>query len=276
MKISLKFLVFIVMRNFIFLFAVIASLSSCSPYYYQICKVSSDLPTSENGAYYYSTSSCDITYNFWSEYGDIYFTITNKTNKVIYIDLTKSFFSKNGIAYDYFLNRTIGSSTSLSESSVNSITSQKSSSVSYKEKPIIAIPPHSTKIFCEYIIMKSPYKDCDLTEIPQKGKNVIMSFSEKNTPIEFTNYICYRIEDEEKEQFVENRFYLSQVINQHYNDTFHKVDTGCENNLYKIKNVVFIHTSPKEFYIEYKPLLNKSTSPSDKKSQYTKSVQTRK
>ena len=288
------------MRNFILLFAVIVCLTSCNPhYYYQICKVSSNLPTSENGAYYYSTPYCDITYNIWSEYGDIYFAITNKTDKVIYINLTKSFFSKNGIAYDYFLNRTIGSSTtrsktkefgvsgtalgywdiygksipgSISMLSVNSVTTQESSSISYEEKPIIAIPPHSTKIFCEYSIMKSHYKDCNLIEAPQKDENVIMTFSEEDTPIEFSNYICYRIEDNEKEQFVENRFYLSQVTNQHYNATFHKVDAGCDNDLYKTKDIVFIHTSPKEFYIEYKPEYSKKSNTIPTSSKYSKSV----
>ena len=287
------------MRNFILLFAVIACLSSCNPHYYQICKISSNLPTDENGAYYYSTPSFDITYNFWSEYGDILFAISNKTDSVIYINLTKSFLTKNGIAFDYFLNRTTGSSTSssvsksygiygtalgywdiygnkvpgsISVSLSNSITSQKSSSISYIEKPIIAIPPHSTKIFCEYSIMKSKYKDCDLKEAPNKEDNAIMSFSEENTPIEFTNYIC--IANEEKEQFVENRFYLSQVTNQHYNATFHKVDAGCENDLYKTKDIVFIQTSPKEFYIEYKPqFYSKSSYATPTSSKYTKSVQ---
>lgn len=259
-----------------------ALLSSCSTrtLFYQICKVSSDLPTSAKGAYEYENSSCDIAYNFWSEGGTISFIITNKTDDIIYIDLSKSFLIKNGIAYDYFLNRTTSSTAavatsesaalagtvlgdwnyygnkvpgSLTSTTTSVVGSQAASSIAYVEKPGIAIPPHAAKVLSEYSIMKDHFEDCDLYESPSKKEHVSKSFNLATSPVAITNYLCYRVGDNGKEQFIENSFYVSEVTNQHHDATFHKVDIGCPSDLYKHKDYVFTRTSPKEFYIKYTP-----------------------
>ena len=81
------------MKKSLLIISMITILSSCSSDFYQICKVASDLSSTTSGAYKYG-------------------------NSILYVDLTKSFLIKNGIAYDYFLNRTVSvtSSSTLSES----------------------------------------------------------------------------------------------------------------------------------------------------------------
>lgn len=270
------------MKNYLLLIPLVALLSSCSTLtsYYQICKVSSDLPTSANGAYEYKNSACDISYDFWTDGGSVSFIVTNNTNEILYVDLSKSFLIKNGIAYDYFLNRTTSSTASIASSqssgaagtalgywnyfgkkipgsitasSASSVGSQKSSSVAFEEKPVVAIPPHAAKVFSEYTIMSNHFKDCDLYESPSKKEQASMSFNLSNTPVTFTNYICYRVGDSNTDNFIENSFYVSQVSNQHHDATFHKVDVGCPSDEYKTKESVFIRTSPKEFFIKYTP-----------------------
>ena len=102
------------MKKNLLILSLIAVLSSCSSYnnFYQICKVSSPLETSTDGAYEYSNSDCKITYDFWADGGAILFEVKNNTNDILYLDLTKSFIIKNGFAYDYFLNRTTTTSSS--------------------------------------------------------------------------------------------------------------------------------------------------------------------
>lgn len=220
--------------------------NSCSPLYYQLCKVSSELETSESGAYFHSTNSCTAEYNFWNEGGYINFTISNKSDSIIYIDLSKSFLIKNDIVFDYFLNRIIRSSDIVSQI----------------EKPIIAIPPHYSKVFSEYPIMNVSYKDCDLTKYPHKDSIAKMTFSISTTPVKFKNIICYRVGEYGKDNFIENSFYVNEIVNQHESITTQRVhivldeceseiDTSTKYYPYGYYTYEFIHTSPKEFYIKY-------------------------
>ena len=270
------------MKKNLFILSLIAVLSSCSSYnnFYQICKVSSPLETSSDGAYEYSNSDCKITYDFWADGGAILFEVKNNTNDILYLDLTKSFIIKNGFAYDYFLNRTTTTSSSsilsksasatgvalgywnvygknvpgsIAASATNSVGTQKSTAISFEEKPIVAIPPQSSKIFREYYIMNDRYTDCDLYESPSKKEVSSMSFVVENSPMNFVNYMCYRVGDNGVNQFIQNEFYVSSVSNKHRDAVIQKVEIGCESDLLKTKKAMFIHTSPKEFYIEYQP-----------------------
>lgn len=269
------------MKKLLLLTSLVLMLNSCATYdYYQICKVSSNLPTSSTGAYEYKNSSCDISYDFWTDGGSVSFIVKNNTNEMLYIDLSKSFLIKNGIAYDYFLNRTTTSSASVASSqsagasgtvlgywnslftktpgsltatATSSIGSQKSASVAYEEKPVITIPPHAAKAFAEYSIMRNHFEDCDLYESPSKKEQASMSFDSSTTPVKFTNYLCYRVGDDSADQFIENNFYVSEVSNQHQKALFHDVEVGCSSDMYNPKKSVFITTSPKEFYIRYSP-----------------------
>lgn len=269
------------MKKLFLLTTLMFMLNSCATYnYYQICTVSSDLPTSSTGAYEYKNSSCDISYDFWTDGGSVSFVVKNNTNEMLYIDLSKSFLIKNGIAYDYFLNRTTTSSASVASSqsaaasgtvfgywnslftktpgsltatATNSAGSQKSTSIAYEEKPIIAIPPHAAKGFAEYSIMRNHFKDCDLYEAPSKNEQASMSFDISTTPVAFTNYLCYRVGDNSADHFIENNFYVSEVSNKNHKALFHDVAVGCSSDMYNPKESVFISTSPKEFYIRYSP-----------------------
>lgn len=260
---------------------------SCSSSYFQICKVSSDLPTL-SGAYQYTNNDIGILYDFWSYGGNIHFTIKNHTDNIIYIDLSKSFLIKNGIAYDYFLNRTITSSStltttkgsgasakalgyfnsfnplykipgSLTTSNISSVSSNHSISVSYEEDKIIAIPPHATKDFGEYYIMTSRYQNCDLYEAPSKNNSISMDFNLLTSPVSFTNSICYRVGEDGNDEIIENNFFISEVKNQHYKSTIHKIKSGCPSDTYRPKIKTFIKPSPKDFYIEYDPRSQKKT-----------------
>lgn len=269
------------MKKHFFFIPLMALLGSCatSHYYYQICEVSSELPISSTGAYEYKNSSCDITYDFWSEGGAISFIVKNNTKDILYVDLSKSFLIKNGIAYDYYLSRTISSASAVAASldngvassafgswnylgnvigsqsvaSSNSITSQRSSSVTYEEKSVVAIPPFASKVFSEYYIMSNHFTDCDLFETPSKQLPFKMSFDRVTTPVSFTNYICYRVGDSSSDQFIENSFYISEVSNQHHGSTIEKVNVGCSTDYFETNKFVFIKTSPKEFFIRYTP-----------------------
>ncbi len=266
------------MKKIFLLIFLAASLSSCRSTYYQVCKVASDLPTSTNGAYAYTDPDCEVSYDFWSNGGSVDFVVTNNSDKILYVDLSKSFFVKNGVAYDYYLNRTISTASysssskssgvagtalgywnyfgkqvpgSVTAATANTESSQKSMSVAFEEKQIVAIPPFASKIFSEYMIMKGIFHDCDLEQYPSKKENASMYFDLSTTPVAFTNFICYRVGDDGQERYVENCFYVSEVSNKHEKAVIHKVKKGCPSEEFKKEEKVFIRTSPKEFYHVY-------------------------
>lgn len=178
----------------------------------------------------------------------------------MYVDLSKSFFIKNGVAHDYFLNRSTASSTASTASSSISSTFvaigsglHRSNSISFGEKPIVSIPPHASKVFSEYLIMTSRYEDCDFFESPSKLEFPQMEFNQINTPVAFKNYLSYRIGESGEDRIVENSFYVSQVRNQHYKATIEKVEKGCPKDKFKKEVEVFYCSSPFKFYIEYSP-----------------------
>ena len=84
-------------------------LSSCSQVYHYVqvfeTKSLSNSIQKQGDGLVYEDTTCAIYYRFWADGGDAGFSIYNKTNQIIYVDLSKSFFVRNGTAYDYYKDR---------------------------------------------------------------------------------------------------------------------------------------------------------------------------
>lgn len=222
----------------------------------------------ERGGMLYEDDQCIIYYSFWAKGGDASFAVYNKTDKIMYIDLSKSFFIRNGIANDYYkerawsetktnmvgvqteqsvafaANRAISSGVSatyvgnfgslpLSSSEpiltsanaqmtdtygvlrstayTNAFTTSTSSTLGVKEQKIVAIPPHTSKIVTEYAINHLLILNCDLDRYPEDQASI--TYDASNSPLTFSNYITYRLGDNEKENVVKNEFYISKITN---------------------------------------------------------------
>lgn len=263
-------------------------LCSCNPsIYYQVCTVSSTLDKNSSGAYVFQNSDCQVSYDFWSDGGDSGFIFTNNTDSIVYVNLANSFYIMNGLAYDYFHRRRIssasGSSLSVSGSTMgtvhgywnnwnflnpkirgsvsNSLSKEtvvsSSQSITFVEKPVVAIPPHSSKIIAEYPIMSLPYRECEFSEYPSKNKPYELTFNIEDSPVKFSNYISYSIGNSAEEKVIENDFYVENIKNIHYDDAVGKVVTGCEGDLYREKVSMFKIKSPVKFYVPYEPVEKK-------------------
>lgn len=267
------------MRNHLLILIVAClSLSSCRSLqtYYQVCEVQSSLSQKANGGFEYIDNVCTVSYDFWCNGGNPGFVFTNNSDEIIYIDLSKSFFIRNGIAYDYFLNRTVSTSASYVESasasksgtaygywnaigglvpgtlsaSVSSGNSAaKSSTVATEEKRIAAIPPHTSKSFTEYVISESMFYDCGYNITPSKKETPAYNFQLLNSPLTFGNYITYRIGDDITEYSFTNDFYVSSISFYHADAAIEESVVGCPNEIQKIN--VLKGASPKKFYIRY-------------------------
>lgn len=112
------------------LFAAVM-LTSCSSKVYNYVQVF-ETKTYDDVAYknhkdglLYEDENCAVYHSFWADGGDASFEFYNKTNKIIYLDKSKTFFIRNGIANDYYVDRSWGSSSS------NSMAAQNTTSYTY-------------------------------------------------------------------------------------------------------------------------------------------------
>ena len=190
--------------------------SSCksTAIYYQISQtkpVDETIMKSDNNdrGYYYEDENCRISYNFWSENGDASFQVTNLTDEVLYIVKDKCFFIKNGVSNDYFQNREWVDPVKPGLTTTHT-----------KEKNLIGIAPHASKNIGEYVIYTKVWVDCDLNRQPKKNEPQTIAFTLANTPVQFGNFITYKVGDNGAEKAVSNLFYTSRVTNYRKDDIF--------------------------------------------------------
>lgn len=224
-------------HNLLSLLVVAMLLSSCSQLYnfVQVLEAQSSSVKSEDGRLVYEDENCTIYYALWSEGGKATFAIYNKTDEMLIVDPSKSFFIKNGIAQDYFSG-----------------------------EPIIAIPSHTKRIMSESPLMEELLLDCDLDRYPAEKASI--SYDETNSPLRFTNFITYHIGNSTQEKVIENKFYIAKVTNyaEPYSRTF--VERGkrpCQNmtsddsenykDTYptKVYDMVYTFDRSNRFYFEY-------------------------
>lgn len=256
-------------------------LSSCTPMtYYQVYKaVPVGEMKNESSTLVYEDENCKISYNLWSEGGNAGFYFYNKTDRNIYLNLDESFFVLNGVAYDYYRNRSFSNSTMLGISSTSSASYSKavtgvnylnylqtnrlqlsvnsgsvSSSghtVTYDEKKVICIPSKTLKRVEEYKITEAIYRCCDLFRYPSKKKVTTKKFDSLLSPYTFCNIIAYKLADSDSLVKIRNVFYVSEITNYPKSMfTESRYDKFCEQESYT-KSSYFKFDSPDKFYIKY-------------------------
>lgn len=189
------------MKKLFLLFIAVMILGSCSQLYtfVQVFEAkptyTSDAFTKTEHGYEFENANCIINYNFWGEEGYAGFMVSNKTTEIMYIDLSKSFFIRNGKAFDYYKNRIF----------------ENDSSEKVVEKPFVAIPPSSSKIISEYTIFKCLVLNCELNRFPEEQDSILYDIWD--TPLQFSNYITYKVGDNGEEVTIQNHFYISKITN---------------------------------------------------------------
>ena len=210
------------------------------------------LKQSENNLFY-EDNECAIHYAFWCDGGTMSFIFYNKTNKIMYIDLTKSFVIKNGIASDYYTgkewsnskttNITIGNTQTLvqaqSKTTNMNITNSSMDIASLMTRTTVNnnIYNSNSANYFEGKAITVSYKEPDYIAIPPKASKLIsslyiknnllldcdlerypeekstMEYSMDNSPLHFSNYITYNYGEGTSDTSIENKFYISSVTN---------------------------------------------------------------
>ncbi len=199
--------------KFSILIGLIASLTiSCSTLRYQVSSFSSSDVEQD---FTFENDDLKITYNFWENHGQLFFTILNKTEGPIFIDWEHSNFIFNGYSYDYFQKKKtikkqgvyqgvtiFGYSQAGAKPSRSKGKSSNNSAVS-EGKTSIQIPPDAY-VKSEPINLAFPWI---------KTKKDTLIYSAESTPLTIRTYIAYSKSTELSEQkYVDNTFWIDKTI----------------------------------------------------------------
>ncbi len=197
------------------------------------------------------------------------FTIYNKTDKDIIINLRKSFFVINGIANEYFQDRTVSNGySSVSSSSytsgyyssyyrsANSRTSttttvREENSSQVKDKEYLTIPSKTAIQLNNFYLTNKRIINCNL-RIDPSGSNIRKaSFSKTDSPITVKNIITLLTPNDSLR--LENSFYVNELVNYRTKDFETIIDTSvCGRKLFIAEYIKgFKFQNDNSFYFKY-------------------------
>lgn len=237
---------------------------ACSPStYFQVFKATPQekIEVSEDKLVY-EDDNCIVTYNLWSNGGNIGFKLYNKTNENLYLNVEESFFVLNGIANNYYKNRVYTNSVSTAAESSSSgyfsnltkgigVMKAKETSVAYTEEKIVVIPPKASKFITEYIINEVVLRDCNLVRYPSAKHAASKAYKKEDSPLVFSNRINYRVGSAAIATRFENEFYISEITNYPEKAMYeYSYDEFCgKKSASKVKH--FKYDGPDKFYLKY-------------------------
>lgn len=228
------------------------ALTSCKTLCYQVYNVVAPEATSSETDIKYAYEDITVTYDFWSNGGEPGFTITNTSDKIVNVDLTKSFFVLNGTSYDYYIDR---ESSSLITGGVAAaylgVLKSASTGVSQTihSKKVVSIPPKSSRFISEYKIARTAYDVCEL-KASEFGE---LEFTSDNSPVKFGNVITYAKEGDAA-RTITHSFYVKSILNIDANDERKsRTERDCRGN--KTKVTILKDQAPSAFYLLYERVM---------------------
>lgn len=229
------------------------ALASCKSTCYQVYNVAAPEAMTSETDIKYTYDDITVSYNFWSHGGEPGFTLTNNSDKIVNVDLTKSFFVLNGTSYDYYVDR---ENTSLVTGGVAAaywgLLKSASTGVSQtiRSKKVISIPPKTSRFISEYTITRKAYDACELGAM-EFGE---LEFTSEDSPVKFGNIITYA-KDGGAEHTITHSFYVKSILN------IDAKDEQKKRNVYdcrgKKSKVTFLKDeAPLAFYLQYERIMN--------------------
>ena len=160
----------------------------------------------------------------------------------------------------------VGATKGYGASKTYSVASEKGTSVEFAEKAIVCIPAHSYKVFEEFCVSSSVFRECGFVRDPSKKEEAVREYDGYSSTRVIENRLVFNIG--ELTIPVTNIFYVSQYQNISEDDATEwiKVDR-CDG--YKRDVKVHKLSANNKFYISYSKndLYTPSGSANDRKGQ---------
>ena len=233
---------------------------SCSPsttVYYQLVETKSNVPTDSNSKYQVENNAIAINFRLWANYGNTGFTITNKTDQHLFINMKMSHRIVNGLALTYYQGRTSSSSASagLAVKSVNNdivAAVAENESVSFNEMEIITIPPKASKYINDgSVLFSDSYSFCELDNYPRGKDKSSIRFTKEESPMHLRYFISYKIGQQSTTyESIEHSYWVSGLSNfRSYQFVGTRDADDCDGDTRKVS--FYKWYSPSRFYVRY-------------------------
>jgi hypothetical protein len=251
-------------RNILSILIIFFTSCAVTTDYFQVYKTISENGIVNQNQIVFEDNNCAVYYNLWSEGGDVSFKVYNKTENDLTVYLTKTFFVLNGVAYEYFQNRSFSKSSN-SGTTVTSYnypyfwnqnvskvagTNSTTFTTSYVEKPELTVPPKTLVNISEYHVTNKPYTNCDFVKYPSVKNIRALKYTKENSPFVFYNLITYATKSDTLR--LENKFYVSEITNYPSSKMYTDIDTSICGRKLDFPVRTFKTLSPDKFYIKYK------------------------
>lgn len=261
----MKSKILIAISTLLFIVVPILFNSCTAPYnYFQVYKTEIENGSIKNNLVVFEDEKCQIRYDLWNDGGNLKFSFYNKSDNDLILHLNKTFFVLNGVAYEYYQNRTFSNTQNNGTSiatytnfptywnrnieKVEGITSN-SFSVAFAEKPYLTIPSNTSINISEYKVTNSRFINCDLPKIPNRNNFKTLKYDKQSSPFVFYNLITY---SNNLDTFkMENKFYVSEIANLPSSNLYSEVDTSTCGRKLDFPIDVFKKMGPNKFYVKY-------------------------
>ena len=261
--------------------SLVVFMTSCSHQtFYQVYEVLSPDVTVQENILLYENSDCSISYNLWSNGGNLNFLFTNKTDQNMFIVMPKSFFVLNGVANDYYSDssHSLSVTKSMAANSTSSVAVNgylsngffwypstisrhigataglsRTETVKTNEMPIICIPPKSSKFIKGFNLSDYVNKDCENRKMNYPSRtSPKVSFNMTNSPLVFRNRIAYTFDEKSSDvKYIENKFFVISYLNYSEKSAFEvKKEKNCDND-FEVSKKYFKMSAPNKFYNTY-------------------------
>jgi len=207
----------------------LAGLSSCSTYQY-ITLDSPEVATDASKSLTWENDTMRVNYNFHGEGGPLSIILTNKTDKPLFVNWTKSALIRDGEAFS-LIDRNVRISGSFSGSSFSGspfTRGYRSASGTFGgslELPegVDLIPPgsHITKNL-NTVAVPAPIYSAKFTETGSAEKVVLptggsysykrYTFDQAASPLQFKSYLTFTLAGGTQEFFVSHSFYAREIL----------------------------------------------------------------
>lgn len=266
--------------------SVVLMFGACSARYYQIYGVRGNNVSRMSDCLMFKDENCSVIYNFWSNGGVADFIFVNNTDSILYLDLEKSFFIRNGMSYDYFEDAVYVSGSgkyygtvsdgflNISSARTSYITSKNtvSEQVSYsakissysnpgpskyefvvkQERPVVLVPPYGSKMISKFVLWDDgPYTEDACSKDLEPKDSVSYTYSIQSSPLVFSNYITYSVGKSGEPVHIDNMFYVSDITNVKGSVAVVEEKYQCEGEYYPRTVTRFKSKDAGRFYIKY-------------------------
>ena len=186
-------------KNVLFGSLIVLITTSCSPYKYQVFTTSAEeVKMNDDDVLLYENTDLAVSYDLWSEGGQVLFNVYNNTDKIIYLSVPESGMIVNSDTVSYFRKK---DHIHAREYTVRTLFLPQENKFS---DLILKIEPSEQKTLEAFHI------NWDWFKIKKPNRHI--QYSKDTSPLQFSQFLTYSFDADLKEKTkLHNQFWTSKI-----------------------------------------------------------------